>query len=261
MNKNDSYLKLERHGQIQTVIKHKGRATVQELSIRFGVSEATIRRDLDDLDNQGLIRRTHGGAVRGGTASKEPPMMQRMGENHAEKACIGKAAVDLIKDGETIFLGSGTTVVEVARHLPEDIHLTVITNSLPVVNELATHPGVELIVIGGMLRQTELSMVGHVAEQAVREFRADRVFMGMYAADVSCGFTNDFPPEILTDRAILGIARQVIVMVDHSKFGRASSMLVAPVSVADIIITDDKVPPELIKEIQESGVAVITAHR
>ena len=179
--------------------------------------------------------------------------MQRMGENKNVKALIGKTAAALIKDGETIFLGSGTTVVEVARHLPEDINLTVITNSLPVVNELATHSGVELIVIGGMLRKTELSMVGHVAEQAVREFRADKVFMGMFAVDVSSGFTNDYPPEISTDRAIMGIARQVIVMVDHTKFGRVSSMLVAPMSAADIVITDDKVPSDVIEELHEAG--------
>jgi DeoR/GlpR family transcriptional regulator of sugar metabolism len=224
------------------------------------VSEATIRRDLEELDADGSIRRTHGGAVKAAQVSKEPPMMKRVGENKKVKALIGKTAAAMIRDGETIFLGSGTTVVEVARHLPEDITLTVITNSLPVVNELATHSGIELIVIGGMLRQSEFSMVGHVAEQAVREFRADKAFLGMYAVDVSCGFTNDYPPEISTDRAILGIARQVIVMVDHSKFGRVSSMLVAPVSAADIVITDDKVPLDVIEELQELGTDVIQAH-
>jgi DeoR/GlpR family transcriptional regulator of sugar metabolism len=259
MNKNDSYLKAERHHQIQTIINERSRATVQELSILFGVSEATIRRDLEELSNLGLILRTHGGAVRAITAPKEPPMMQRMGENPEEKACIGKAAVALIGDGDTIFLGSGTTVLEVARNLPAGINLTVITNSLPVVNEIATRPGIELIVIGGMLRQSELSMVGHVAEQAVREFRADRVFMGMYAVDVSCGFTNDYPPEISTDRAILSIAPQVIILVDHSKFGRVSSMLLAPLTAAQIIITDQNTPSTTLDELQALGIQAIRA--
>jgi DeoR/GlpR family transcriptional regulator of sugar metabolism len=259
MNKNDSYLKAERHHQIQTIINERSRATVQELSILFGVSEATIRRDLEELNSQGLIRRTHGGAVRAITAPKEPPMMQRIGENPGEKTCIGKAAVALIGDGDTIFLGSGSTVLEVARNLPTGINLTVITNSLPVVSEIATRPGIELIVIGGMLRQSELSMVGHVAEQAVREFRADRVFMGMYAVDVSCGFTNDYSPEISTDRAILSIAPQVIILVDHSKFGRVSSMLIAPITVAQIIITDQKTPRTTLDELQALGIQVIQA--
>jgi DeoR family transcriptional regulator of aga operon len=259
MSINENLLKADRHDQIQTLIIDKGRVTVQELSTLFGVSEATVRRDLEELDERGQIRRTHGGAVRAEKAPKEPPIMQRIGNNPKEKARIGKAAVQLIRDGETIFLGSGTTVIEVARNLPPDIRLTVITNSLPVVNELAGHPSIELIVIGGMLRPSELSMVGHVAEQAVREFRADRVFLGMYAVDVSCGFTNDFPPEIMTDRAIIGIAPQLIILVDHSKFERVSSMLVAPVEAAQVVITDLATPQIIIAELREKGIQVIQA--
>ena len=259
MDKNDTYLKEERQGRILVLIEEQGRVIVPELSKYFGVSEATIRRDLEELDSLRQIRRTHGGAVRAEEAPKEPPMMQRLGDQPEEKASIGKAAVKTIKNGETIFLGSGTTVLEIARNLPADIQLTVITNSLPVVNELATHAGVELIVIGGMLRQSELSMIGHVAEQAVREFRADRVFLGMNAIDVSCGFTNDYPPEITTDRAILGIAPQVIILADHSKFGRVSSMLVAPVSAAQVIITDQTTPQTIIEGLREKGIRVIQA--
>jgi len=259
MSINNNILKAERHNQIQELIEEKGRATVQELSVLFDVSEATIRRDLEDLHSLGRIRRTHGGAVKNERAPKEPPMMQRMDEKRAVKTRIGKAAVKLIEDGETIFLGSGTTVLEVANHLPEDINLTVITNSLPVVNELAIHPGVDLIVIGGMLRQSELSMVGHVAEQAVREFRADKVFMGMFALDVECGFTNDYPPEILTDRAIMGISPQVIVLVDHSKFDRVSSMLVAPVTAAETIICDMDTPQPVVEQLLALGIEVILA--
>jgi len=256
---NNNLLKAERHDQIQSFVNHNGRATVPELSTYFAVSEATIRRDLEELNTLGLIQRTHGGAVKAERAPRELPMMQRMGENRNAKERIGKAAVSMINDGDTVFLGSGTTVIEVARHLPNDIHLTVITNSLPVVNELATHPGVELIVIGGMLRQSEFSMVGHVAEQAVREFRADRVFMGMFAVDVSCGFTNDYPPEVLTDRAVLNISPQVIVLADRSKFGRVSSTLVAPVTAAKTIITDSATPQAIVNQLMELGIRVIQA--
>ncbi|MEA3441842.1 MAG: DeoR/GlpR family DNA-binding transcription regulator [Chloroflexota bacterium] len=259
IDKNDTYLKEERQGQIRAMVEEQGRVIVPELSAYFSVSEATIRRDLEELDSQGLIRRTHGGAVRVDKAPKEPPILNRMGDQQDEKTRIGKAAVELIKDGETVFLGSGTTVIQVAQNLPTDIHLTVITNSLPVVNELATHPGIELIVIGGMLRQSELSMVGHVAEQSVREFRADRVILGMYAIDVSCGFTNDYPPEIMTDRAIIDISPQLIVLADHSKFSRVSSMLVAPVTAAQVIITDQATPQTIIDELREKGIRVIQA--
>ena len=185
-------------------------------------------------------------------------MMQRIGDMTAEKARIGQAAANLIRDGETIFLGSGTTVVEIARNLPPKIQLSVITNSLPVVNELAHRTGIELIVIGGMLRQSELSMVGHVAEQALHEFRSDRVFLGMHAIDVDIGFTSDFMPEIMTDRAILGIGRQVVIVADHTKFGRVSSVLVAPVSAANMVVTDTRTPAEYIEKMTELGVLVLS---
>ena len=143
MSINETLLKIERHDQIQSLVNSRGRMTVPELSTHFGVSEATIRRDLEELDDLGRIRRTHGGALQAEKIVKEPPITQRITENPKEKNRIGKAAADLIRNGETIFLGSGTTVIEVARNLPPDIELTVITNSLPVVNELATHPGIE----------------------------------------------------------------------------------------------------------------------
>lgn len=257
MSTNDNLLKAERREKIKDLINRQGRATVPELSELFDVSAATIRRDLEELDTSGLIHRTHGGAVRAERLSKELPMMQRMGENKDVKTRIGKTAVSLINKGDTIFLGSGTTVIEVANHLPEDINLTVITNSLPVVNTLANHPGVQMIVIGGMLRQSELSMVGHVAEQAVQEFRADKVFMGMFAIDVACGFTNDYPAEIMTDRAALSIAPQVVILADHSKFGRVSSTLVAPVKAADVIVTDRETPDHIIQQLSELGIKVL----
>jgi DeoR/GlpR family transcriptional regulator of sugar metabolism len=257
MDVNETLLKAERHNRIRKLVEQTGRVMVVELSEQFEVSEATIRRDLEELDGRGWIQRTHGGAVRIERAAKEPPMLLRIEEGRLEKERIGQAAASLIKDGETIFLGSGTTVLEIARHLPQDIHLTVITNSLPVVNELASRPNIEMIVIGGMLRQSELSMVGHIAEQAVREFRADKVFMGMRAIDARHGFTNDYLPETMTDRAILDIAPQVIVVADHRKFGRVSSVLVGPVTVANTIITDQKTQTETIMELKELGVDVI----
>lgn len=258
MSINDNLLKMERHDHVQGLVEKKGRVTVQELSTIFGVSVATARRDLEELNRQGRVRRTHGGAVRAEKTTKELPMMQRIGDMTAEKARIGQAAANLIRDGETIFLGSGTTVVEIARNLPPKIQLSVITNSLPVVNELAHRTGIELIVIGGMLRQSELSMVGHVAEQALHEFRSDRVFLGMHAIDVDIGFTNDFMPEIMTDRAILGIGRQVVIVADHTKFGRVSSVLVAPVSAANMVVTDTRTPAEYIEKMTELGVLVLS---
>ena len=257
MRNNDNLLKIERQSYIRKLVEEQGRAAVPALSEQFDVSDATIRRDLEELDGKGWVRRTHGGAVRAERASKEPPMVQRISEQKTEKQQIGKETAKIIKEGQTIFFGSGTTVLEVVKYLPKDIQLTVITNSLPVVNHLADYPNVEMIVIGGMLRHDELSMVGHIAEQAVREFRADIVIVGMHAIDSHHGFTNDFLPETMTDRAILEIAPKVIIVADHTKFGRVSSVLVAAVTAAHMLITDQNAPKDCIQEIVELGVEVI----
>lgn len=255
-NNNNQYLKDTRLAQIRRLVEENGQMTVPELSSRFNVSEATIRRDLEEMDGQWL-RRTHGGAIRLERASKEPPVIQRINEQVDEKTRIGKAAAGLINNGETIFLGSGTTVREVARAIPRMAHLTVITNSLPVVNELTAREEIELIVVGGMLRQSELSMVGHVAEQAICEFRADKVIMGMRAIDCEHGFTNDFLPETMTDRAVLQIAPRVVIVADHTKFGKVSSVLVAPVTAAHTIITDKLTSEDRINELRDRGIEVL----
>ncbi len=259
MSDNDSLLKLERQSLIRKLVKTQGRVTVPELSHQFSVSDATIRRDLDELMSQGWVRRTHGGAVNIERVAREQPMLQRVGKHQAEKKRIGYAAAQLVEKNETIFLGSGTTALEVARHLTVDIPLTVLTNSLLVVSELSDHQNIELVVFGGMLRKSELSMFGHIAERAAKEFRADRVIMGMYSIDIQHGFTNDYLPEVTTDRTFLGIAPQVVIVADSSKFGRVSSVLVAPVTAANIMVTDKSAPPDVVDDLRDLGIEVILA--
>ncbi len=256
MNIIEQPLKIERHSQIRRLVKEKRQVTVIELSQLFNVSETTIRRDLEEMDGQGL-QRTHGGAVTVESLKKELPIMQRMSEQSENKRRIGLAATDLVKDGQTIFLGGGTTTLEIARQLPENLHLTVISNSLAVINELAESPNIELVVIGGMFRKRELSMVGHPAELVMREFRADKVIMGMRAIDIRQGFTNDYMPAILTDRAILQIASEVIVVSDHTKFGRICSVFLAPITVTNIIVTDADLPVEIANELRGMGIKLI----
>ncbi len=252
-------LKSVRQAKIRAYVEENGQAVVAELINILDVSEATIRRDLEELAQQGWVRRTHGGAVRVERARREPPIFQRQTEAIEAKQRIGQLAAEYVRAGETIFLGSGTTVHEVARHLHNIPNLTVITNALNVVNELAECENVELIVIGGMFRQSEASMVGHIAENAIREFRADRVFMGMRAIDPKHGFTNDYLPEAMTDRAILEIAPQRIVVADSRKLGRVSTVFLAPITAVHIIVTDKNAPPEIVEEFKESGLEVLLA--
>lgn len=252
-------LREERKRKISRFIEENKKASVPELSKLFGVSESTIRRDLEELDGQGEIQRAHGGAVSVERSAPEPPVVHRMVENEEEKRRIGQAAARLVQDGEVIFLGSGTTTLEVARNLGDKKNLTVITNALNVANQLAGKQNITVIVIGGLLRHSELSLVGHITEQALKELRADKVIMGMRAVSVQEGLTNDYLPETMTDRAIINFAPEVIVVADHSKFGKVSTALVAPITSVVKIITDVRTSPELISEIRQLGIDVILA--
>jgi DeoR/GlpR family transcriptional regulator of sugar metabolism len=158
-----------------------------------------------------------------------------------------------------VFLGSGTTVLEVARNLIDRQRLTVITNSLPVVMLLSEYSNITIVCIGGYLRPSELSLIGHMAEQVLAEVRADRVFIGVRAINITEGLTNDYLPETMTDRAILTIGKENIVVADHTKFGRASTVRLVPISQIHTIITGAETPVEIINEISKNNIQVFTA--
>jgi DeoR/GlpR family transcriptional regulator of sugar metabolism len=250
---------IERQQQLLALLTDRQRITVPEICEHFSVSEATARRDLEQLAEQGLLQRVHGGAIAVRRAAPELPILVRSQEQAEEKRRIGKAAAALIGDGETVFLGSGTTVLEVARNLTERRNLTVITNSLPVINTLAGLPEIHVVVLGGMLRESELSFIGHITEQALEEVRADKVMIGIRGLDLEHGLTNDFLPETLTDRAILRCGREIIIAADHSKFGCTSTAFLAPISIVHKIVTDEGTPVEMITALQERGILVIAA--
>jgi len=252
-------LREERKRKISQFIKENKKATVPELSKLFGVSESTIRRDLEELDEQGVIQRAHGGAVVIERAAPEPPIIQRMTENKEEKRRIGRAAAQLVREGETVFLGSGTTTLEVARNLLERNNLTVITNALNIANLFAANPNITVIVIGGLLRHSELSMIGHIAEQTLGELHADKVIMGIRAIDVEAGLTNDYLPETMTDRAIINFSSEVILVADHTKFGKVSTAYVAPVKQITTLVTDAEADSVLLSRLREMGIQVILA--
>jgi DeoR/GlpR family transcriptional regulator of sugar metabolism len=247
----------ERQQKILELLQANARVRVSELSDSLGVSEATVRRDLEKLQEQGRIQRTHGGAILAERAAPEPPVLQRTAENTDEKRRIGQAAAALIRDGETVFIGSGTTTLEVARSLVGRRNLTVITNALTVVNTLAHQDGMTVIATGGVLRPSELSFIGHLTEQALKELRPQKVIMGIRAISLSDGLTNDYLPEVSTDRVIIRSAPEVILVADHTKFGKVSTAFVAPVTAAHKIVTDSGTSPEMIVELRQAGIEIV----
>ena len=249
----------ERQKQILSLLSRQGRLSVAEIVAEFSISEATARRDLETLASQGKAQRVHGGVLAVEQAPPEQPILEREKEQAEEKARIGRAAAGLVGDHETVFLGSGTTVLEIARHLRDHKNLTVISNSLPVLNILAGMRYMTVISLGGMLRDSELSFIGHITEQSLVEVRADKVFMGTRGVSLEHGLTNDYLQETLTDRAILKSGREVIIVADHTKVKRVSTVLLAPLKRIHIFVTDSKADKKFVQALKRQGIQVIVA--
>ena len=249
----------ERQKQILSMLSKQGRLSVAEICEQFSISEATARRDLEALAEQGKVQRVHGGVIAIEQAPPELPILQREGEQVDEKSRIGRVAAELISHGETIFLGSGTTVLEVAKNLRERKNLTVLTNSLPVLNALAGIKDITVVSLGGQLRESELSFIGHITEQALAELRVDKVVMGTRGVSLEHGLTNDYLPETLTDRAILKIGREVIIVADHTKVNRVSTALLAPLTAMHIFVTDARADTKFVQSLKKQGIQVVMA--
>jgi DeoR/GlpR family transcriptional regulator of sugar metabolism len=247
---------IERQQRLLQLFEKNGRLSVAEICERANISEATARRDLNVLAQGGKIQRFYGGAMLVRKAAPEEPILRRTHDQEDEKERIGKAAAACINNGETIFLGSGTTVLQVAKNLIGR-QLTVITNSLSIINLMADWPEITLIALGGQFRASERSFIGHVTEQSLQDLRADTVIIGIHAISLEHGLTNDYLPETMTDRAILRMGQKVMIVADHTKFGRVSTVHVAPVDKIHTIVTDSQVEKDFIELLESNHIEVI----
>ena len=251
-------LSVERHHQILEHILNKKSVRVNELSDMLDVSVATIRRDLSQMEEKGLIQRVHGGAIPIEDA-EEPPILQRKSKQIEFKRRIGIAAADLVLDNETIIITSGTTTEAMVPFLAGKNGLTVITNAVNVASQLTRCPHISVIVLGGWLRHSEFSIHGYFTDQALQDLHADKLFHGIFGLDPEFGLTGTDMQEVQTDRKILGAARQLMILADHTKFGVIGQIRLAPVETADTIVTDDQTPEHYIRALREKGVRVIQA--
>jgi DeoR/GlpR family transcriptional regulator of sugar metabolism len=192
-------------------------------------------------------------------SSPELPILEREHQQSTEKEHIGKAAVRLISMVKQFFLAAGRLSSPSLVNCLIYKNLTVLTNSLPIINTLVGHPGINLVILGGILRESEFSFIGHITEEALSEVRADKIFMSARAISLEQGVTNDYMAETLTDRAIIHIGQKVILAADHSKFGSISTSLLAPISDFDIIITDKGIDHGYVQTLEEKGITVILA--
>lgn len=230
-----------------------GRASVRTLAHDLGVTPSTIRRDLARLATDGRIVRTYGGA-----AVQAPSRPAAADPRLDAKQAIARAAAARVHDGDTILISSGTTTLEFARRLT-DRHLTVVTNALDVASILLDRPGIELIVLGGVVRSGMHSMLGHLAELALRELRADALYMGIGAIGPDLSLMNDSIPEILTDRALRHAARDCVLLADASKFQTVAPAFVFDVVEVTTLITDDAASTADVDAVRARGVDVVIA--
>jgi DeoR/GlpR family transcriptional regulator of sugar metabolism len=250
---------VERRQQLVELIEQRNAVTVAELSERFGVSAATIRRDLSELSQRGVIERAHGGAarrVRTATEMPEPPLLKRSSLEANEKHRIGRAAASHVHDGETIIISSGTTTAAMVPHLADRADLTVITNALNIALALASYPSITVIVPGGVLRHSELSMLGPLGEEAMENLRADTLFLGSSAIHPDYGLSAENFAEARGDQALMRAARAIVVVADHSKFGRVATVRVAPLTGIRRLITGHEAPPETVSLLSAQGISV-----
>lgn len=254
---------VERHSRIIEIVLEKGRITIPEICQLFSVSEMTARRDLNELDRRGLLRRIHGGAVANLGRSYEPPFPMRAAKNQEVKVAIGRKAAELIYDGDSIALDVGTTTLEIVRWLKGKRNLTIITNCLPIANRvvdvLSLEADARLIITGGIVRPRELSMIGALPERVYQEFHVDKAFIGIAGISLDDGLTEYNMEDAQIKKNLLHSAREKIVVADSSKFGVTTFVSVAPLTAVDKIVTDAGASPEMIEQIREMGVEVVLA--
>ena len=255
---------MQRQSQVMEILQEKGRISIPEMCQQFGISDMTARRDLNEMDRLGLLRRIHGGAVVNLGRSYEPPYQMRSTKNQSAKACIGAKAAELIYDGDSIALDVGTTTLEIVKELKGKRNLTIITNSLQIANMVVDNLSLEndarLILTGGVVRPRELSMIGSVTERAYQEFHVDKAFIGIGGISLEDGLTEYNIEDAIIKRMLLASAREKIVVADASKFGVTTFASVAPLKSADRIVTDPAVPLEMIEQIKTLGVEIILAN-
>ncbi|WP_225753049.1 DeoR/GlpR family DNA-binding transcription regulator [Actinotalea sp. Marseille-Q4924] len=249
----------ERQQQILELARRDGRVEVKDLAESFDVTTETVRRDLTLLERRGILRRTHGGAIPVERLGFEPAVADREGRMAGQKERIAKAALDEVPDGGAILLDAGTTTVRLAEMLPTDRELTVVTHALTVATVLATRPNVTLHLLGGTVRGRTLAAVGAWTEQALRDIYADVAFVGTNGLTVEHGLTTPDLAEAAVKRAIVHAARRVVVLADHTKFGRSDLAHVAPLADVDTVITDLDLEPELADEVEAAGPRVVRA--
>jgi DeoR family transcriptional regulator, aga operon transcriptional repressor len=249
----------ERLGLILDRLARDGSVSVADLTAELKASPASIRRDLHVLEEQQLLKRTHGGAV-SAEVMYELPMRYRTGRHHQEKLRIAQAAAELVTESvHSVGLGGGTTTTELARLLGAAARpLKVITNALNIAGELSVRPSIDLVVTGGSVRSASYELVGPIANQALSDINLDLVFIGVDGIEAGRGISTHDDVEAQTDRCFLRTADRVIALADGSKVGKRAFSRIAAIEEISMLVTDVGADPAELDRLRASGVDVTT---
>jgi DeoR/GlpR family transcriptional regulator of sugar metabolism len=247
----------ERRQLILERLRRDGKVVAVELSSSLAVSPDTVRRDLRELAEAGLLRRVHGGALPPAVGAR--PYSVRREQAPEAKAAIARATATLVRNGQVILLDAGTTPLEVARHLPPDLDATVITNSPPVAVALANHPSVEVNVLGGTLAKDPQALVGAATIEALRSVRADVLVLGLCSLHPEVGITVMDIEESYVKRAMIANAAEVVAVSSADKLGSAASYVIAPLDELTYLVTERSAPENQLAEYRARGIEVVLA--
>jgi len=249
---------VDRQARIQKLIKEQGIVKVTELSKMLGVTELTIRRDLDKLEKRGVLARTHGGAILRRRVKAESLYAEKHLIHFNEKEKIGIAAGKIVEPGDTLLINTGSTNTQVLRHLPGK-NLCVITSNVNALVEVASHE-IEVILTGGRFRRESNSLIGDLTHTILKNVCGSKTIIGVDGVSLKFGLTTPIQEEAAVARLMIDqTLGPVIVVADSSKMGVVSNFVTAPIDKVSILITDDKIKPGFKKELGERGIEVIIA--
>ena len=250
----------ERRRFILKEVNRPGSVTVTELVDRLGVSDMTVRRDLETLSARKLLQKVHGGAVPLPKTAAEPHFTQKQRLNREEKKAIAREALPLVEDGHTIAFSAGTTTWQIAEALPQgDEVFTFITNSTNVALTLQENGWEQIVLSGGSFRTPSDALVGPFAERTLKTLNADVLFLGVHGIHPDAGLTTPNVAEAETNRCLVDAAQKVVVVADHTKLGVVALAKITPLSRVDVLVTDEKAGTEVLREIELAGVRVVVA--
>ena len=243
---------------ISALVREEGSVQVAPLAKRFGVTMQTIRKDLQFLADRGIAERSYGGAIASDAVNltRELPAEDKRAINAAEKQRIGALAATLVRPGESIILDSGTTTQEIARNLPDDESITVLTNDLDIMTILAARQHITAVMLGGALLRRNRSLYGAQAVAAFDDLHVDKLFLGVDGMDVERGITTHFEPEAILNRKMVAAASTVIAVTDQTKFGRVCLHRIVQLDEIHALVTDGAVPEDIELAAQRARIAI-----